>query len=128
MRKIKVLFLDVEKEAKAFQALEIEDDYEQYLKILRIDALDIVRRNIAGKPYQIVVDDNGLLKNAPICSVEDHNGYPELYGNIIITGLCDNEGNLTSLTQEDIENICKKLYPRFSFIRCKEYHRLRLSK
>ena len=128
MKKIKVLFLDVEKEAKAFQMLEIEDDYKQYLKILRIDTLDIVRRNIAGKPYQIVIDDNGRLKTAPICSVEDHNGYPELYGNIIITGLCDNEGNLTSLTQKDVENICNKLYPRFSFIRGKEYHRLRLSK
>ena len=127
MKKIRALFLDVEN-AKKFETIDIVDYYEEYLKKMRIDTLDIVRRNIAGKPYQIVIDDCGALYKDRVCSCEDFQGYPALFGNIIITGLANDEGELTSLTLKDIEKITGKLVKRFSFVLGKQYYRVRLSK
>lgn len=107
MKKIKVVFLDVET-GKAPQVLEIEDKLDSYLETLRIDTIDIVKRNIAGNPYQIVCDDEGLLKEDPTLSAVDLNNVGALVGNIIITGLTDYEGNLTSLNEKDVDRIMQR--------------------
>lgn len=126
MGKITVLFLDIEKCANSFQKLELENELESFRNTLRVDTIDIVRRRIAKSEYQIVLDDEGLLKSKPICSAEDFRGFPALAGNLIITGLVDGKGNLTSLKQKDIEKISKMLVTRYSFFLGKEYKRLRL--
>ena len=127
MGKITVLFLDVENKAKEFKKLEIEDELKSYQETLRVDCIDIVRRKIGAREYCIVVDDEGLLKQRPICSSEDFRGLPALFGNLIITGLHTRAGELTSLSDEDIENIKKHLLTRFSLWLKGEYKRLRLS-
>lgn len=106
-RKIKVIFLDVEN-VKGPEVIEIKDELDSYLQTLRIDTIDIIRRNIAGVSYQIVCDDEGLLKENPTLSAVDVNSVGQLVGNLIITGLSDGEGNLTGLNKNDVDRIMER--------------------
>lgn len=106
-RKIKVIFLDVEN-GKGPEVIEIKDELDSYLQTLRIDTIDIIRRNIAGVSYQIVCDDEGLLKENPTLSAVDVNSVGQLVGNLIITGLSDGEGNLTGLNKNDVDRIMER--------------------
>jgi len=126
MKKIKVLFLDVEN-CQPLKVVEIDDQYTEYLKLLRIDCFDIVRRKIAGKEYQIVCDDEALWKDHPICAAEYGPCRAALYGNLIITGLADSKGELTSLKQKDIERIAGKQITRTNVYTGKKYTALKFS-
>ena len=107
MRKIKVLFLDVQNNKKPV-AMEIEDTIESYYKLIGCDGIDIVRRYISGKPYCIVCDDEGRLKANPKLSVADSMLDAPIAGNVIITGdVCRDEQ--TSLTDGDIEAIQERV-------------------
>lgn len=106
-RKIKVIFLDVEN-GKGPEVIEIKDELDSYLQTLRIGVIDIIRRNIAGVSYQIVCDDEGLLKENPTLSAVDVNSVGQLVGNLIITGLSDGEGNLTGLNKNDVDRIMER--------------------
>lgn len=83
------------------QASELED----YYRLMEIDTIDIVTREINGKYYDIICDDEGLLKEHPIPTVFDIDRKPMIFGNIIIAGLADETGNMTDLTDEDIVKI-----------------------
>jgi len=87
------------------QASELED----YYRLMEVDIIDIVARKINGKYYDIICDDEGLLKEQPIPTVFDTEKQPMLFGNIIIAGLADEEGNMTDLTDEDIVRITNSL-------------------
>ena len=125
-KKITVLFLDVKKGA-TLQKLQIEDKLENYQTTLGVDCIDIVRRPVGNSLFCFVVDDVGALDRYRITSAVNANGYPELFGNLIITGLPNDEGELTSLTQSDIEKITKSIRRAWSFILGKEYTRIRLN-
>ena len=127
IKKIDVLFLDVKNGAQIKQ-IQIKDELDDYRETLRVSAIDIVRRNVGKKSYCFVVDDVGALDRWRIMSATDYNGYPELYGNLIITGLANSEGELTGLKQSDVDNICRAVRKAYSFILGKEYYRIRLSK
>lgn len=104
-RKLKVVFSNVI-DNKPPIALEIYDDLDVIRELLKCDAIDIVRRKIWGKTYCFIVDDEGLLKKDPILSgwcLDTPGG--NLYGNLIITGVEDDEGNLTSLSKADVNKI-----------------------
>lgn len=112
--KIKVLKIDVELTGEISE-LEIErEDYKVLQKELNVDLFDIVSRKIGDKYYDIVCDDEGLLKSNPKISAIFNTGYTVnnpvnigLVGNLLICGKTDNEGELTGLTYEDVHNIKK---------------------
>lgn len=87
------------------RASELEEFYE----LMEIDIIDIVVREINGKYYDIICDDEALLKEQPIPTMLDVDEMPMIFGNIIIAGLADETGNMTDLTDEDIANITDKL-------------------
>lgn len=104
-RKIKVVFSNVIGNKPPI-ALEIYDDLDVFYELLKCRAIDIVRRNICGKTYCFIVDDEGRLKKNPILSgwcLDTCHG--NLYGNLIITGVEDDEGALTSLSNADVNKI-----------------------
>ena len=101
---MRVIYLNVN-EAKAPEIMDIEDNLQTYYNLIQCDTIDIVRMNINGKAYDIVCDDEALFKTDVKASAFDDEYHPQLYGNLIITGCADVEGILTSLTEEDINNI-----------------------
>ena len=78
-----------------------ENELENLYAALECSLIDIVCRVIGGKTYNIVCDDEGLLREAPVLTAATLKGEPVLFGNLLIARN-DNEGNLTSLTDEDM--------------------------
>lgn len=95
---------------KGLNVTEVEaNGLEDYYRLMEVDIIDIVTREINGKFYDIICDDEGLLKEKPIPTMFDSEKQPMIFGNIIIAGLADDEGNMTDLTDEDIVRICGSL-------------------
>lgn len=100
--KTRMLLIDV----KNCDVREVHaDGLEDYYELLDCECVDIVTRRIGNKLYDIICDDEGLLVENPIISAVDKDFQPMLVGNLLIAGLADEEGHLTSLTDRDILRI-----------------------
>jgi hypothetical protein len=78
---------------------------KEYYELLNCDTIDIVSRKIAGKYYEIICDDEGLLVNMPTLSAAwKTTKKPALFGNLLIAGEAI-DGELTSITSEDANAI-----------------------
>lgn len=95
---MKMLLIDV----KNFAVRMVDaGTLKEYYRLLDCDTIDIVQRKIAGKTYEIICDDEGLLVDAPILSAAwKTTKRPALFGNLLIAGEAI-DGELTSLTDED---------------------------
>ena len=107
MKKIKILLASVKGE-NFLQPMEIEDDLKTFYKLIDCDTIDIVTRSFGGKFFDIICDDEGWFKENPCFSASNRAGTDGIVGNIIITGVSDREGNLPSLTDEDVKRISSK--------------------
>lgn len=95
---------------KGMDVMEVQaNELEDYYRLMEIDCIDIVTREIGGKLYDIICDDEALLKEKPIPTVLDTENMPMIFGNIIVAGLADETGNMTDLTDEDIDRITDNL-------------------
>lgn len=108
--------IDVENnEAKVVKA---EDSLKEFYKLLNCSTIDIVQRKIGHKRYDIICDDNGLFVENPKISAIDDWGNTMFVGNLLITGLPDEDGELTDLSVHDlayiaerVEHMSTRLYP-----------------
>lgn len=101
---MKCILVDVKN--NKVKTLEIEPKLQNYYDLIGCNLIDIVSRKLGDKYYDIICDDEGLLKENPIISALDSDKHCALVGNLIICH-CDSEGYETSLTDEDIEDIMK---------------------
>lgn len=81
------------------------DGLKDYYRLIHCTTIDIVNRGITGKRYDIICDDEGTFADDPLISAIDDLGRVMLVGNLIVCGEADEEGNLTSLSEADIEHI-----------------------
>lgn len=90
---------------------DIKDELERYYEIIHTDTIDIVKRYFCGRIcVNCVVDDNGLLRDNPqITTFDEHGGV--LVGVVVITGIEDENGNLTDLTETQASEIVKAFTP-----------------
>jgi len=72
------------------------------------DTIDIVSRQIGGKYFDIICDDDGLAKDPHHCSALDKKGNPMLVGSFLVANH-DSAGDTRSLTDEDIALIRKSV-------------------
>lgn len=85
---------------------EIEvNNLDDYYKYISCDCFDIPTRKIGDRYFNIICDDEGLLKDHPIVSAIDPSFEPMLVGNLIVGGKTNSEGDMLDLTDEDIEVI-----------------------
>lgn len=97
---MKMLLLDVQNnEVKLVEANGLED----YYKYIGCSVIDIVRRKIGDLTVEIVCDDEGTFCEHPKVSAIDVIGQPCLYGNLLVAGGEVIDGNLTELTEKEIE-------------------------
>ena len=104
MNKIKAYYIDPENNIA--EAREITDSLDTFYEMLHCDCIDIVSREVGryGKRrYDIICDDEGLLKDDPYISAIDNNGQAMLVGSLLVVGEADDDGNITSLDDDDIK-------------------------
>lgn len=104
---MKALLLNV-KENKV--ELVQPNDFEDFYKLIGCRVVEIVERVIAGSPYSIICDEEGLYVENPRISALDGKGQPMLVGNLIITRIVNDEGDMRDLTDADIQHIKKNIY------------------
>ena len=102
---MKAFYLNVQKN-KNGKLIEIEDNLETFYELIQCRCIDIVRRRIGNKPFEIICDDEGALVETPIISAIDSNGNIMLVGNLIVfSGDVTEDGELTELKSDEIEEI-----------------------
>lgn len=101
---MKVILLNVNDEK--VEIIDIEPKLEAYYKALDCDCIDIVERKIGKKWFDIVCDDEGLLKERPKISAINDMGEVMLVGNLMFCKH-DDEGDTVGLTDEEITHIQK---------------------
>ena len=87
-------------ETKKLRIQDIKDDLEEFYGIIKCDTIDIVTRYIRGVRFDIICDDEGLLKDNIVVIAFDINLNPALVGTLIFAHH-DDEGNLTDITKDD---------------------------
>ena len=108
--KIKGVLLDV-KENRC-EKVEFEPTLENYYSMLHCDMIEIACRKIGsrrGRVYDIVCDEEGTFKEDVKISAINDIGEPMLVGSLLVVGLADDEGNETSLTEDDCDFIMDKV-------------------
>lgn len=89
----------------------VPDTLESYHDLIQCDLIDIPHRSIGGEVYDIVCDDEGLLKDPKIPSAFQRDSRRiMLVGNLFIVRGNDSTGELESLTAEDIDRISPNIY------------------
>lgn len=84
----------------------IEKSLAGYYTALNCDCIDLVSRKIGGVKYDIVCDDEGLLKAHPRVSAISKDGQPMLVGNLFIVKF-DGQDDVRSLTEEEQAHVLK---------------------
>lgn len=87
----------------------LDGSLEGYYRALHCDTIDIVSRRIGTGVYDVVLDDEGLLKldaekGTPFISAADSFGDPALVGSLFFCRH-DGDGNETDLTEADVKNL-----------------------
>ncbi len=100
---IKAIYINVSNEDGA-RVIDLCPSLAEYYRLIDCDCIDIAYRKIGGEHYDIICDDEGLLKASPKVSAIDSNFHPALVGNLIVCKP-DGYGDETSLTDDDVTNI-----------------------
>ena len=104
-RKITIMYSNVQ-DNEPPKVIEIEDELDNYYKLLKCDNIEIVQRQVGFNTYCFVIDGCGRLKakqrTSSMSLLDIRYG---IVGNLIVTGLSDEEGNLTSLTPAQIKEL-----------------------
>jgi hypothetical protein len=96
--------------ASNIEVKAIENTLSAFYDEIGCQFIEIVKTKIRGKYYNVVCDEEGLNKENPIPTVlTARNPYEKIVGTVIITGVEDEHGDLTSLTDEDIDNISNRM-------------------
>lgn len=104
---IQVIYVNVDKGENP-KIKHIEDDIDTFYKLINCDNVEMPQRQINGKYFTIICDEEGTLKSNPIVSACSHKGDAMLVGNLIITGLPNEYGDLTGLSDDDVLLIMSK--------------------
>lgn len=84
---------------------DIPDELSAYYRALDCSCVDIVSRRIGGKRFDIVCDDEGLLKEDCRISAFDLDWQPMLCGSLFVCK--SREGELVGLTEAEIAHVLR---------------------
>lgn len=105
----------INSETDEHKAIDIEPKLEEYYRLIGCRCVDFITREIDGHPYNIILDDEGLLKPNRIAAISvqsDIWGNQErLAGNLLIFGVDedDYEHGCKSLTDEELLQIQRRM-------------------
>ncbi len=88
--------------------LDVDGTLEEYYRLLQCDTIDIVCRQIGGKYFNVICDDEGLFKSDNVVTGIDADGEPCLVGNLLFCN-AGKDGYEKGLSDEDITRISKNL-------------------
>ncbi len=103
---MQVIYLNVNAN-KAPEKLNIKDDLQNYYNLIECNSIDIVRRKIGKRRFNIVCDDEGMLTEEPKISAISN------LGEVRLVGLSDEEAEYII---QRIEYLYTRQYPQGYYI------------
>lgn len=103
---MKVLYLDVKNGQPLVETEIADDNINEYYRLLDCDCFDIVYRNRYGHKFCVICDDCGALDEDRKMSIW-FSPFDAIFGNVVITGPSDREGNLTDVDPGLYEKLLK---------------------
>lgn len=97
-----------------FKVIEIDGGLDELYKHLRCGCIDIVSRRIGNHRYDIIADDEGLLKDDYIVSAIEKRFREKLVGNLIVCKH-NSDGEMIGLSDEEIEEVKAAVVLRCGF-------------
>ena len=98
-KKITGVLLDVN--TQQVKPITVNDDLQEYYRLLGCESIEIIARKIAGRTFLIVCDEEGTIKEKPVISGLDTGFRPDLVGSLFICKPGE-DGELGSLEEKDI--------------------------
>ena len=80
---MQVIYLNVNAN-KAPEKLNIKDELQNYYNLIECNSIDIVRRKIGKRYFNIICDDEGMLVDGPKISAISNLGEVRLVGNTVL--------------------------------------------
>lgn len=106
---MKAFLIDVNADVKeGARVVECGNDLQTLYKLCDCSTIEIPYRKIGDFWYDIVCDEEGIFKEDYKSSALDENFKPALVGNLLFCNH-DADGELASLTDEQIENLKKHI-------------------
>lgn len=97
-------------ENSIFEVKSLVDMPHVYAEEIGCEYINIVKRKIGDKLYNVIFDDIGFFDDGLMVSLfHQHNPGKNIFGSVIITGPEDECGELTSLSEEDVKIIVEKI-------------------
>lgn len=104
--KVRGILLDVANEQ--VKVITVDKDLKAYYKAINCRCIDIVRRRIGARSFEIICDDEGALVDNPKISAISKAGNGAIVGNLLIVGF-DGYEDICSLTDAEIAYILPKI-------------------
>lgn len=104
MKTLTGILIDVKNQTA--QVTTIPDTLDGYYEALDCDCIDIVSRKVGERYFEIIADDEGLLKDDIKVSGINSKGCVMLVGNIFVCKE-NGHGDLKSLTDEECQYVMK---------------------
>lgn len=89
----------------------ILDDLKCFYDMLDCELVEMHDYKLGDKWFNFIMDEEGLFKDDLRIGACDENMEFPIIGSVLITGEPDDEGELTTLTQEDVEYINQFIKP-----------------
>lgn len=90
------------------EVVETPGGLQEWYRLIGCRLIDITTRSIGGKVYDIITDDEALLKPPAIPTAINTDEKPRLFGNYIVCN-CNDAGEETGLTSDDIKRITRRI-------------------
>ena len=103
---MKVLVIDTDILQPQIQ--ETPGGLDEWKRLIKCSLITISYLQIAGKYYDIIGDDEALLKAGGKVTAIDTDKNPQLVGNLVICNY-DGEGGEAGLTEDDIKHIMQNI-------------------
>ena len=116
---MKCLLLDVKnREVKTVEANNLDD----YCNLIGCRTIDLISCSIGNVRVEMVIDDEGTLVENPKISAIGIDGTPLLFGNLLVaSGRVTEDGELTELTEAEIDEIKDNVAMITTFIHKEPY-------
>lgn len=99
---MRVLLLDTEENAP--KIIETDGELEHIYQLLRCSYIDIAYRSVAGRAFDIIIDDAGFCQEDVKITAVDRDREPQLAGNLIFCHH-NEDGSMVGLSNEDIDHL-----------------------
>lgn len=107
MKEITGLYVNPQKNIA--EARTIEDRLESFYKLLECGCIDIVTRQIGGRAFSIVCDDEGTFKDDPYISAAGMTGVAQLVGPLFVVSADNADGDLVGLSDSEIRYLLRHI-------------------